>query len=58
MAGELPDYVSLTDLASHGLTVEDVREYCPHAVEYGPANAPYWHIDDLAWLLGTREDSL
>ncbi len=48
---DLPDYVTTADLEAHGITSEDVRRRCPQATAYGPANAPYWHLDDLAPLL-------
>jgi hypothetical protein len=52
---DLPEYLTLDYLEAHGLTREGVRRRCPHVVEYGPADAPYYHRDDLAELLADRE---
>jgi hypothetical protein len=49
---DLPDYLAADDLEPFGITPEDVRRRCPGAVEYGSANAPYWHREDLAPLFG------
>lgn len=50
-ADDLPDLVTLGYLEGHGLTREDVEEHCPGATVYGPADAPYWHRDEVAPLL-------
>jgi hypothetical protein len=47
----LPEYLTAADLEAYGMTSEDERRRCPGAVEYGPANSPYWHRNDLAPLL-------
>jgi hypothetical protein len=48
---DLPDFVPFIHLEeSFGLSRADVSRQCPGAVEYGPAEAPYYHRDDLAGL--------
>jgi hypothetical protein len=48
---DLPDFVSLDDLVEgYDFNRADVARRCPGAVEYGPADAPYYHRDDLAGL--------
>jgi hypothetical protein len=48
---DLPDLVSLDHLKECcGFTRADVTRRCPGAAEYGPADAPYYHRDDLAGL--------
>jgi hypothetical protein len=37
-----------------GLTVAEVRERWPHAVEYGPASDPYWDRNDLDGIDNVR----
>jgi hypothetical protein len=49
------DLITLADLNAHGLTVEDVRRSCPHAIEYTDFDGlPVWRAEDLAPLLDGR----
>jgi hypothetical protein len=46
------DYVTVADLAPYGLTSEDVRRGCPHAVEYTALDgSACWLAQDLSELL-------
>jgi hypothetical protein len=48
---DLPDLVSLNHLEEcFGFTRADVQRRCPSAAEYGPADSPYYHRNDLAGL--------
>jgi hypothetical protein len=46
-----PDYLSLADLAGHGLTAADIRVRCPGATELtGLDGLPCWRAEDLEAL--------
>jgi hypothetical protein len=48
--------VTTAELAEHGLTPADVRDRCPHAVEYTALDgSACWLRADLADLLGKEE---
>jgi hypothetical protein len=49
---DLPNYVTLDYLKAHGITCEDVRRYCPHAVENVALDgSPCWRAEDLEALV-------
>jgi hypothetical protein len=49
-------YVTLDELAAAGLTVDDVLQRCPHAIEYRALDgSPCWRRADLAPLLADTE---
>jgi hypothetical protein len=49
---EQPEYLTLTDLAVHGITAAHVRRCRPLAVEYRALDgSPCWRREDLAPLL-------
>ena len=52
---DLPEFPTLDWLETRGFNYADVRRRCPSAVEYGPANAIYFHRDDLAGLFEPEE---
>jgi hypothetical protein len=54
ISDDRPDYVTATELADCGISVEDVRRRCPHAVEYALDDSSFWRREDLAPLLGDR----
>lgn len=46
------EIVTLIELTEQGITLAELNRICPLAVEYGPADAPYWKVKDLTPLLG------
>jgi hypothetical protein len=51
-------FITLQELRDLRWEREDVHRICPFAPEYGRANAPYLHRNDLDALLGpAREEA-